>query len=105
WTGVGARPYMVNVAADYFADDLVAGNYSRHSRWKFAFDNVKIGAANAACQDFQQDVTGLRFRRRNIFDFERRFGDGRRSGKDCGLHVSNFMTFGAGAVSSNSIQR
>jgi hypothetical protein len=56
---------------NYFAGDLVTRNYSRHSQRQLAFHDVKVGAANVACQYFQQDVTGLGFRRRHIFNFER----------------------------------
>jgi hypothetical protein len=76
----------LEITADNFADDLVAGNYSRHSGREFAFDDMEIGAAHSACQDFQQDMTGLRFWRRNLFDFERRLRNRRRSRQDCGLH-------------------
>jgi hypothetical protein len=40
----------VKITANNFAHDLVARNYSRHAWRKFAFDNMKIGAAHAACQ-------------------------------------------------------
>jgi hypothetical protein len=60
---VDARPHMaaffhmvrggIEIAADYFPDDLVAWNHAWHSGREFAFDYMKIGPANAACQHFQ----------------------------------------------------
>jgi hypothetical protein len=64
----------------------VAWNHAWHSGREFAFDYMKIGPANAACQHFQQNVAGFGFRRRHVLKLERRLRNWSRSGKDCGLH-------------------
>ena len=48
----------IEIPADYFPDDLVAWNYSRHSGREFAFDYVQVGPANATSPHTQQEMTG-----------------------------------------------
>jgi hypothetical protein len=48
----GGRPstIRVEISGDDFADDLVTGDHSRHSRRQFAFHDVKISATHTTCQ-------------------------------------------------------
>jgi hypothetical protein len=45
-------------AFDDFADNLVAGKEVRLDRGQVAFDNVEIGAADAASEDLEENVVG-----------------------------------------------
>jgi hypothetical protein len=42
---------------DHFADNLMAGNYARADGRKIALYDVKVGAADAAGMDFEQDFS------------------------------------------------
>ena len=74
-----AHPGDTNASSDgqiggsafcHFADNLMAGNNARLDGREIAFDDVEIGAANAAGKDFEQDVSGLGLRPRDILDRE-----------------------------------
>jgi hypothetical protein len=55
-------------AFNYFADDLMARNDARMKGLEVALDNVEIGAADAAGDDFDEDFAGLRVGTGDIFD-------------------------------------
>jgi hypothetical protein len=61
---------------DHLADDLMAGNDARLQRLEIAFDDVEIGAADAAGEDFEQDFAGLWLRARDVFEPEPGTGSG-----------------------------
>ncbi len=89
-TGEGTRPHMCcarfQLSGNDFADDLVAGDDSRMERGKFAFDDMEISTADTACENFQENVAGLRVRSGDVFDFQGQLGDWSRRGENCGLH-------------------
>jgi hypothetical protein len=51
-----------------FAHNLVARDDARMEGRKIALDNVKIGAANSAGDDFEEDFAGLRLGTGDFFD-------------------------------------
>ena len=59
-------------ACDNFADDLMAGDELWPQRRQVAFDDVQIGAADAAGEDAKEQMTGDELRARNFFDRQRR---------------------------------
>ncbi len=46
----------------------MAGDDARAQRRKIALDDVEIGAADAAGNDFEQHLVGLWLRARDVFD-------------------------------------
>jgi hypothetical protein len=73
-TGVGARPHTgsggVEVSRDDLADDLMSGDNSWIEWRQFAFDNVKIGAADSAGEYTEENMARLELGLRNVFNFE-----------------------------------
>jgi hypothetical protein len=55
----------------------MAGNDARLKRREVAFDNVKIGAADAAGMDFEQHFSGARLRPGNFLNRDPASGRGR----------------------------
>jgi len=47
----------------------VAGNDSWVAGREFAFNDVKVGAADSAGEDFEENVSWLRFGCGDVFDF------------------------------------
>jgi hypothetical protein len=74
------------VASDDFADDLVSGDETWIARREFTFYDVQIGAADAACENPEQNVAGLGLWSWDVFDLQRESRDRVRSGEDSGLH-------------------
>ena len=81
----------LEISRDEFADDLVAGDDAWIARWKVAFDDVKIGAADAAGENFKEDMVGLGLGGGDVFEDEGRFGDGSGGGENSGFHGDNSM--------------
>jgi hypothetical protein len=76
-------------AFNNFADDLMAGDDARVQGLEIALDDVKIGAADTAGEDFEQHFAGLWFRTRNSFDGKPCAGVGRRGIEDGCAHRSS----------------
>ena len=60
-----------------FADNLMARDQGLTDWRQFAFDNVQIGPAYTASPDFDQDLTGRRFRLGYLSDLQRVLRDAR----------------------------
>ena len=65
-------------AVDDFADDLMAGDDARVERRKVALDDVEVGAADAAGEDAEEDVAGVRVGR-GMSSMRRKGVDGARA--------------------------
>jgi hypothetical protein len=57
-------------AFDDFAYDLVARDEARPERGQIALDDVKIRAADAAGEDAEEDMAGLKLRQGNVFNLQ-----------------------------------
>jgi hypothetical protein len=78
----------VCVCGNNFADDLVSRDDTGIECWQLAFDDVKIGAADAAGEYTEQNVAGFRPGDGDVFDFERSVRDWARGGEDRRFHAS-----------------
>ncbi len=66
--GARADGQVCGCAFNDFADDLMAGDDARVEGRKIALDDVEIGAADAAGDDFEENFAGLRLGARDVFD-------------------------------------
>ena len=73
-------------ALHHFADDLMAGNDARMEGLEVALDDVEIGAADAAGDDFEQHFAGLGCGARDLFDGKPGAGSGRCGVEDGCAH-------------------
>jgi hypothetical protein len=74
-----------------YADDLMAGNQQRFPRGEFAFNHMKIGAANTTIADANQDFVFGRLRGGNVGKDERILFDQRRYAKESGFHADSML--------------
>ncbi len=68
------------------ADDLVPWNDGRLARRQFAFDDVQVGAANAAEAHADENLAIRRLRHRDVGELQRRGGDRSWSVKQASFH-------------------
>ena len=69
---------------DHFADNLMARNDTRMEWPEIALDDVEIGAADAAGNDFEEELMGRELRARQVFDGKPCAGSGGGSGVEDG---------------------
>ena len=90
--GAASQWQLCSRTARHFAHNLVTGNKPRENRRQISFGNVQVGPANPTGQNSQQQITGLRFRARNLLNLKEWFG--RWSARDqdgCFHEVSLFL--------------
>jgi hypothetical protein len=83
-----------SVSGDHFSDNLMPWRNPRVQRRKFAFDDVQVGAANAASAHPEQELSRLSFGRRNVFNPQGRARNTGWSCEHCSFHdKSNLRRF------------
>jgi hypothetical protein len=58
------------VSGDDFADDLMSGNDSRIARREFSFNDMKVGPADATCEDAEENMARFGLGRGDLFNSE-----------------------------------